>query len=90
MMPTYLLRCLAPILFPIPMRAGELLLITPDHPTHTMAVLTPDGSRVVRHSYGDDTAERRAQFTALCDDGALAWVLPPVPLPLPAARERAS
>lgn len=89
-MPTYLLRCQSPVLFPIPMREGELLLITPEHPTHTMAVLTPDGSQVVRYGYGEDTAERRAQFTALCDDGALVWLLPPVELPLPAPRARAS
>lgn len=90
MLPTYLLRCLSPVLFPIPMREGELLLITPEHPTHTMAVLTADGRQVVRYGYGADTAERRAQFTALCDAGALVWVLPPAPLPLPAPRDRAS
>lgn len=90
MLPTYLLRCVSPVLFPVAMREGELLLITPEHPTHTCVVLTPDGTQVVRYEYGEDTAERRAQFTALCDDGALAWVLPPAPLPLPAERARAS
>lgn len=90
MLPTYLLRCVSPVLFPIAMREGELLLITPEHPTHTMTVLTADGRQVVRHGYGADTAERRAQFTALCDAGALAWVLLPAPLPLPVPRDRAS
>ena len=90
MLPTYLLRCLSPVLFPIPMRPGELLLITPEHPTHTVAVLTADGSQVLRYGTGEDTAERRAHLIALCDAGALAWVLPPVPLPLPAPRARAS
>ena len=70
----FVLRCVSPILFPIAMARGQLLVVSPDHPTHTLTVLSADASTVVRHCWAPDTPERQAAFLSLCADGALEWL----------------
>ena len=72
------MRCLSPIVFPIAVRVGQLLVIHPGHPTHTVAALTADGRRVVRHRYVEDGA-LYGPLLILCDDGALECLDPSLP-----------
>lgn len=54
--PSFVLRVCVPIIAPIVARAGQLLVVTPGHPTHTVVVVTPDARRVVRHRFVPDGA----------------------------------
>ena len=73
--PSFVLRVLAPIVFPIAARAGSLLIVTPGHPTHTLAVATRDARRILRHRAVEDGA-LYGPLLILCDDGALAFLEP--------------
>ena len=76
--PSFVLRCLSPIVFPLAMRVGQLLVVHPGHPTHTLAVTTPDGRRVVRYRHMEDGA-LYGPLLILCDDGALLPLDPSLP-----------
>lgn len=74
-MPAFVLRVLAPMLFPIAARAGQLLVVTPGHPTHTVTVLTPDARRVLRHRHVEDGA-LYGPILCLDADGVVAFLTP--------------
>ena len=74
-MPSFVLRVLAPIVFPIAARAGALLVVTPGHPTHTLAVMTPDARRMVRHRFCEDGA-LYGPILMLDADGAVTFLTP--------------
>lgn len=73
--PSFVLRVLAPMLFPLAARAGQLLVITPGHPTHTVAVVTPDARRVVRHRFVEDGA-LYGPILCLDADGVVQFLTP--------------
>ena len=75
MRPSFVLRVLAPIVFPIAARTGALLVVSPGHPTHTLAVLTADASRIVRHRHVEDGA-LYGPILMLDADGAVAFLRP--------------
>lgn len=54
--PFFVFRVLSPMVAPIAARSGQLLVVTPGHPTHTLTVTTASGGRVVRHRYVEDGA----------------------------------
>lgn len=74
-MSSFVLRVLAPIMFPIAARAGALLVVTPGHPTHTLTVMTADASRIVRHRYCEDGA-LYGPILVLDADGAVTFLTP--------------
>jgi hypothetical protein len=45
----FVLRFLEPAIAPIAGRPGQLLVVSPGHPTHTLAVYDPAKRKVVRH-----------------------------------------
>ena len=47
--PSIVCRVLRPILDPIAARPGEVLVVWPGHPTHTVTVRTEDGHASLRH-----------------------------------------
>lgn len=47
--PAVVLRFLSPAVAPIAGLNGQLLVVSPGHPTHTLAVYDPDTRHVVRH-----------------------------------------
>jgi|GEM_PF-1744910 hypothetical protein len=51
--PFPLLSCLVvlPLVAPIAARPRDVLVVWPEHPTHTLTVLTPDRSRVIRRAW---------------------------------------
>lgn len=73
--PSFVLRVLAPIVFPIAARAGCLMVVTPGHPTHTLAVLSPDARRMIRHRFCEDGA-LYGPILCLDADGAVAFLTP--------------
>lgn len=73
--PSFVLRVLAPMLSPLAARAGQLLVITPGHPTHTVAVVTPDARRVVRHRFVEDGA-LYGPILCLDADGVVQFLTP--------------
>jgi hypothetical protein len=48
--PSFVMRVLAPILFPIAAAAGQFLVVWPGHPTHTVTVYNRH-RRLVRHRH---------------------------------------
>jgi hypothetical protein len=75
LVPTFVLQVIEPVLYPLPARAGQLLVVWPGHPTHTVTVWERNLSRVVRHGYVSDGA-LYGPILCLCDDGALAFLTP--------------
>lgn len=73
--PPFVLRFLGPVLSPIAGAPRQLLVVTPGHPTRTLATLTADGRRVVRERYVEDGA-LYGILLILCDDGALEFLTP--------------
>ena len=67
-------RCDAPILAPIAAASRQLVVFRPAVPAECLAVLDPDGRRVLRLA-GGYIAPIRAALTSLCDAGALRLVL---------------
>lgn len=49
--PSILCRVVRPFAAPIVARPADVLSVWPGHPTHTLAVLTPDCDRIIRHGY---------------------------------------
>lgn len=49
--PSIVCRVLRPLCEPIVARPGELLVVWPGHPTHTLTVCAPDGQTLLRHGH---------------------------------------
>lgn len=76
--PSFVLRVCAPVVAPIAARPGQLVVVHPGHPTHTLATVTPDGQRVVRHGYVPDGA-LYGPLLILIADGVLVPLDPRLP-----------
>lgn len=72
--PSFVLRVLAPIVFPILATAGQRLVVWPGHPTHTVTVFGRDG-RLLRHRRVDDGC-LYGPLLILCADGAVVPLTP--------------
>jgi len=49
--PSYVATVLAPMIAPVLASVGQILVIWPEHPTHTITVWNQSGTRVVRHAH---------------------------------------
>lgn len=73
--PAFVLRFLLPVIAPIMGQPGQLLVVSPGHPTHTLAVYHPATRRVVRHRYVEDGA-LYGPLLILDADGAVEFLTP--------------
>lgn len=67
------LRAVVPVLGPIAARAGELVVLTPDHPTHTLAVLDATAS-AVRRFLAVPRATWQHALASLLEQGSLEFL----------------
>lgn len=73
--PAFVLRFLLPVIAPIAGAPGQLLVVSPGHPTHTLAVYSPVTRRVLRHRHVEDGA-LYGPLLILDADGAVEFLTP--------------
>jgi hypothetical protein len=72
--PSFVLRVVTPIVFPILAAAGHRVVVWPGHPTHTVTAYTAAG-RMVRHRHVEDGA-LYGPLLILTADGVLEPLTP--------------
>ncbi len=73
--PIAVLLVRAPVIAPIVARPGELIVVWPGHPTHTLTVTDGSGTQIRRHKYVPDGA-LYGPLLILDADGVVSCVAP--------------
>lgn len=73
--PPFVLRVTLPMIGLIVARAGNLLVVSPCHPTHTLAVTDKTGRRVLRYRHVPDD-DLFDPLVTLTSSGVLVFVRP--------------
>lgn len=74
-LPPFVLRVTLPMIAPILASVGNLVVVSPSHPTHTLAVTDATGRRVRRYRHVPD-ADLFEPLVTLTSSGVLVFVRP--------------